>query len=1470
LTKVEKKTAYPYITEFKKEPFKSFVLIDNKDISTFYLSQYNQIVTFYQQFNEDFLSNKSLTLESLYWILLLRKYLKERRDDKREEIYNFIKSCEVEIHEYDQLGFKSAPDQEKKPDIWSTYYALSSLSILGMLKEYIASKEKNNLIRKINNFINENKKGHKFLHCSDKNCEICENEYYAKTLYFVTEILKILGIEIRLYIKQFQSYLDYVRKDTSIVYKLAISKALDLDSDIKDKELESLYQFQTPDGGFSYDHTEGSIKTTFWIAYILELYSWKLDYNPAEIYSFINKEISELLDNKESWNITTVRRLTKLIIILSYIWNKFIEEIERIIFKQLEKVEYIDINQIKSALGLTHGIDEIILFINLSYNFNLKIIDTLVEFNDSICEFSEAKKIILKEIFNQIQKNSIISLSDIFKRYRNSSHNEPMKLKEEIFPIIEEMMEKHLFKGEIRTRRGISFRKKYYLCLDFVFKEIIISDMLIDTEVLSNEKEKVLEIKNDIFNMTLKLNNAISQIKEEIESYLLLDEIGYAKERLKFILRNTLMEADFLNENIENSFNEELKYINIQASLASEISRWKKSYAVLQKRLNNLDKYLKEKIKEKEELKQFDKILDELEGKISEIENYINKEQESYGKYFKEILESGYSDEKFNLINQAFDRISQYVNKYDNIIYKISQQIKTKEDVIVKKHKEAIGKWINFKENFDKLSEYYSDGFQFFNKSLNEIEDINKDVREEIGDLKAKAQLKVDESKFKEAFDIIKKESDDLLNKEIQEIKDLKLRIKNEIDKKQKLSLLYKNLQDKLEKLEETVIEIIAEHVQSLKNRVLEERNRAKIEDFDNFVSDQMKKFKNKIEEYESKLNQMQNKRINTVIQGFDKILIELDDINKNYLKKLNKLKNLIENSDASSITVIQWEKFREYFNNTITELKEKYVNEIIIDELISLSESENTDKVDLKQLSDNLNLKCRALIPRIKEMIEISKIQGDINEDNKYVIVHTEHYYKIKELINFTENQLLRNTQETIGKILALYDSSIRNKTLAINILEIQNRIDDFSSVGESIRKQFQKKLEELDINENRQEIIEFRKHFQDTIENNNLAIKSIQNSLNLFANLQNSIGQEFNKLKLTLETQFSNFFEDYQEENSYVKLFQILKIKKERIEKRLEFIYEKVDNQIKETLEKSLDTRKFETEIREFYVLNKKQLQKFYDDKLKIVNEEINHLKDESFRTKFIEHLNKYKIHLSQLLGTLQARVEDYIDYEEFKRAYSKVSKREKGIQNELKDIYKNAKNVIKDYDKLSKNFSTKNKHIISDFEQFLKNFSDILTEKVKSLEELIIKSYVEMAIKAVANQYLTISFLQNELKIKKQIIQERIISLISAGILKGKYDPRLGLYYENPEVLKDLDETELQVIKKMNFRFYMFYKHLKNFTSQNYSIFAFLAAILSITLSLSTATGGNPSIILILIISAIVIIIYIILKKRKEKKL
>ncbi|MFX0041929.1 MAG: hypothetical protein ACFE8L_03355, partial [Candidatus Hodarchaeota archaeon] len=161
MTVIEQKTAYPYITEFKKEPFKSFLLKKRREIGIYYLSDYDKVVEFYQSFNETLLTDKSINIKMIYWFLLLRKYLKEDKYEFRDKIFDYIKKCE--IHKNNQLGFKFKPDSHNIPDIWSTYYAVSSLKLLGLLDEYFAISDQDQVREELKNFILTHRKGNGFL-----------------------------------------------------------------------------------------------------------------------------------------------------------------------------------------------------------------------------------------------------------------------------------------------------------------------------------------------------------------------------------------------------------------------------------------------------------------------------------------------------------------------------------------------------------------------------------------------------------------------------------------------------------------------------------------------------------------------------------------------------------------------------------------------------------------------------------------------------------------------------------------------------------------------------------------------------------------------------------------------------------------------------------------------------------------------------------------------------------------------------------------------------------------------------------------------------------------------------------------------------------------------------------------------------------------------------------------------------------
>ena len=77
LTIIEDKSAYPYITTFKKEPFKSYAQVKRNEVGDFYLSEHEGVIDFYTYYKKNLLLESSLNLENVYWFLLLGTYLKE-------------------------------------------------------------------------------------------------------------------------------------------------------------------------------------------------------------------------------------------------------------------------------------------------------------------------------------------------------------------------------------------------------------------------------------------------------------------------------------------------------------------------------------------------------------------------------------------------------------------------------------------------------------------------------------------------------------------------------------------------------------------------------------------------------------------------------------------------------------------------------------------------------------------------------------------------------------------------------------------------------------------------------------------------------------------------------------------------------------------------------------------------------------------------------------------------------------------------------------------------------------------------------------------------------------------------------------------------------------------------------------------------------------------------------------------------
>lgn len=1466
--RVKKDGAYPYITQFKKEPFQSYALIERQEIRSFYFSKDEQISEFAQFFERNLFDLQSPSLKNIYWFLLLKKYLKsEITQDVKESLYEFILKCE--INQDGMVGFVRAPySKQKRGDIRSTYFALVSVKLMGYLDNYLASKGKGIVIAGLKTFIESHDKGDRFVHCLE-GCEICDKTHPARTLFYVLEVLTLLGFEVRAYKSKYSPYIGKLKKKFSSLFQFLCLKYFDLDHKVEEEYLQFLHEFQNEDGGFSVEGTKGDINLTFWITNVLENYMWLLDYNPSGIYSFINSNLNRILTNKGAWDFETLIQFSKIIIILSLIWNKFIEEIERVLFKAIEKKGYIDVEQLNSLFGLEDVLNEVISYINLSYTFNLKILENRIEFKNYLRNLSPREKILAEELYERLLEKSIVSLTEIIDRYNEAYPSDEISIKE-FKPIIQDMIENHYFEGEITTKKKYLVLTRHYFYLDFLLEKVIVSDTKINAERIFEEKKIQEDIKNDIYNMTLKLRNTASQIEEEIESYLLIDELEIAKDRLKFIIRNALFESDFLNENIENSFNEDLYYINIQATLHSEIEKWNKMYSILSKKLREIDTELKERISEKEEQRKYDRILDELDNRLRDLENHFNKKIDDFRSYLKQELEDGYNRQKLKAIKEKFNDIQREVEGFDEKVYKISQQITSKDETLNQKHKSIISYWKSIKSELNRIFRYYSEGLSLFENINKEMKTIFSELNDELSVISNESQQKVQKGEFKDAFNLIKKQSKVLMDNKLDKIKQLQKEVENEIESRQKLYVLYRHLKSDLEKKEESIIDTVAKEIQSIETKAIEERNKIIIDEFDQFVSKHIKNCREKLNYYKKKLDSKEDlykMDIGEVIEGFDSILEYFKDVKSLYTDRLEENIDLIDKFEKkANLTVMQWERFEEYMNNEIANLKEEYINEIINDKIHFLAKDSDTNCLTFKYVLKHIDIDDKEAIHRIEELINMSKLNGEILEKKKCVLIYTQDYYKNKELRNYINNKILKYKNRTIGKTLALYDSCIKNATLKVNSAEILNRIDELENFDEVMEERFKNKIKELNIDvDSKKEFRETEDAFKTIIKDSKRALKNIKECILTFNSLLSYINDRYNGMENNFRSFIKRITEIINEAESYKETKEELERGKEKFENLHDLIQESILERLDDTLESDEKFEKLSPELHELFVRRKNKFLQHYKKKMEEMNQKLIIKRNELFRDDLISYIKDSKIKLNHLLGRLQTRIEDYIDINEFERAYEKITEKRENIESQIELMKEELNEMVKTYNKQTKNFETRHKHILNEFDKYIIEYDAILSEKTKSFKSLVLENYIRMAIKGVTNEYLLVSYIAKDLSAKRKEIRNLILPL-SSEKLPGKFDPMYDIYYENPEILNQLDKDELEVIKSMNYKLYLFLNRLKNITKHYYPIIAFSASFLTLSFYLLQLTQWNP---LILFIPGLIVIaiLYFLLKRKKE---
>ena len=180
-----------------------------------------------------------------------------------------------------------------------------------------------------------------------------------------------------------------------------------------------------------------------------------------------------------------------------------------------------------------------------------------------------------------------------------------------------------------------------------------------------------------------------------------------------------------------------------------------------------------------------------------------------------------------------------------------------------------------------------------------------------------------------------------------------------------------------------------ANQVKTLKNKIIAERNRSKIEDFDNFISQESATLKSQLKSIKNRLEHSDDLKIENVMKEFDILQNNFNKSNKIFLKKLSECNKSVENfEEKSELSIIQWKKFSDFFSNEISILKDETVNSIISNKISVMAIESKSNNIKLIDIKKEIKLSCKVLINRLKDMIDISKINAELNEEEKSILV--------------------------------------------------------------------------------------------------------------------------------------------------------------------------------------------------------------------------------------------------------------------------------------------------------------------------------------------------------------------------------------------------------------------------------------------------------------------------------------------------
>ena len=491
----------------------------------------------------------------------------------------------------------------------------------------------------------------------------------------------------------------------------------------------------------------------------------------------------------------------------------------------------------------------------------------------------------------------------------------------------------NLFYGLLQEYASTIFSGDY-MFVESPLSNVVFSNLGEITESITETfKEKLEEKNNEVYDIIQIMKNSFEVFSDGLLNEYQNNFIGkllhsqFMTEEMNNILSSVSDEV--LDTNIKDKltqFNDSLKELTQKATeeKTGKIEAIPDIKKNLNEFANKIQKEIEENIfkKENEFLNSFGFIKDYI---IKCICNKINSYADSIQFYVEHNLQTVESSSKTN--EEAFEAKIQELNEKENELNKLKIEIEKMKQNMKDKEKEyqknvliENKKYINLKEDYEKI-------LKEKNLELKKLEDKNNEINQEIRKIFTERNNKDDLSKIKNENMQLKV---DLGIKEKQ-IKALNSKLKDIEEKKRKQSSIQEEIDNnilkesdipKLKEMFKTINKTITEYSEKINNL---EKNKKQVF-HDKFIEQNKSDWKKTYNNWNEELNQFKEDHFKTMENNYSQELSELKKENNNLI---NDLKSLFNDVNTKNIEIM---KLNQKINSDkeIFDIKQKEINEIL------------------------------------------------------------------------------------------------------------------------------------------------------------------------------------------------------------------------------------------------------------------------------------------------------------------------------------------------------------------------------------------------------------------------------------------------------------------------------------------------------------------------------------------------------------